>query len=68
MMESGVWPKNIVLISGDSMLININKRNLSKKYSNKVHSFPGAAVEDMLDYLTPFLKKKLQKIILVLLY
>ena len=41
--EGGVWPSNTILITGDSMLSNINERMLSSKYK-KVRSFPGATV------------------------
>ena len=53
MTENGVWPKNTVLITGDSML-------------TKFRSFPGARVSDMFDYLKPLLRKKPGKIILVI--
>ena len=66
MTENGVWPKNTVLITGDSMLTNINERTLSKNFNTKVRSFPGARVSDMFDYLKPLLRKNPGKIILVI--
>ena len=66
MTENGVWPKNTVLITGDSILRNINERTLSKNFNTKVRSFPGARVSDMFDYLKPLLRKKPGKIILVI--
>ena len=48
--EGVVWPRNTILITGDSMLSNINERTLS----------------DMFDYIKPLLKKRPEKIILVI--
>ena len=64
--EGGVWPRNTILITGDSMLSNINERTLSRKYKTKIRSFPGATVSDMFDYIKPLLKKRPEKIILVI--
>ena len=64
--ESGVWPRNTILITGNSMLSNINERTLSMKYKTKIRSFPGATVRDMFDYIKPLLKKRPDKIILVI--
>ena len=64
--EGGVWPRNTILITGDSMLSNINERTLSRKYKTKIRSFPGATVSDMFDYTKPLLKKRPEKIILVI--
>ena len=64
--DGGIWPKNTVLITGDSMLSNINERTLSKIFNTKVRSFPGATVADMFDYLKPLLKKRPDKVILVI--
>ena len=64
--ENGKWRKNTVLIVGDSMLSNINERTLSRKYTIKVRSFPGATVSDMFDYLKPLLKKEPEKILLLI--
>ena len=64
--ERGVWPRNTILITGDSMLSNINERTLSRKYKTKIRSFPGATVSDMFDYIKPLLKKRPDKIILVI--
>ena len=64
--EGGIWPRNTILITGDSMLSNINERTLSRKYKTKIRSFPGATVSDMFDYIKPLLKKRPEKIILVI--
>lgn len=66
MTENGFWPKNTVLITGDSMLTNINERTLSKNFNTKVRSFPGARFGDMFDYLKPLHRKKQGRVILVI--
>ena len=48
------------------MLSNIKERTLSRKYKTKIRSFPGATVSDMFDYIKPLLKKRPEKIILVI--
>ena len=61
--EGSVWPRNTILITGDSMLSNINERTLSRKCKAKIRSCPGATVRDMFDCIKPVLKP--EKIILI---
>ena len=60
------WKKNTVLIVGDSMLNNIDERTLSKLCMTKVRCFRGSTVSDLHDYIKPLLRKKPDKIILVI--
>ena len=60
------WKKNTVLIVGDSMLNNIDERTLSKRYMTKVRCFRGSTVSDLHDYIKSLLRKKPDKIILVI--
>ena len=60
------WNKNTVLIVGDSMLNNIDERTLSKRYTTKVRCFRGSTVNDLHDYIKPLIRKKPDKIILVI--
>ena len=48
------------------MMSNIDQRTLSKHYAVRVRDFPGAMIDDMLDYLRPVLKKNADKILLVI--
>ena len=57
------WPKDTVLIAGDSMIHGLEEHRL-KKYNVKVRSFPGARIDDMYDYLKPLIKKEPSAIIL----
>ena len=41
------WPKNAILIAGDSILNNIQENRLNKKFNVKVRPFPGACISDM---------------------
>ena len=61
----GLWPKNTVLIAGDSMLSNINENTLSQRYHTNVRCFKGSTIADLHDYLKPLVKKKPEKIILM---
>ena len=58
--------KNTVLITGNSMLSNINEKTLNSRYPVKVRSFPGANTEDLQDYVKPLIKKSPKKVILVI--
>ena len=60
------WKKNTVLIVGDSMLKNINEWTLSRRYTTKVRCFRGSTVDDLHDYIKPLLRKRPDKIILVI--
>ena len=57
-------PDNTILITGDSILNNIQESLLRKKFNVKVRAFPGADVRDMYDYLAPLLRKEPKYIIL----
>ena len=63
--KAGTWNKNTVLVVGDSMINNVDERQLGKRYQTKVRSFSGATTTDLEDYLKPLLRKKPDKIILV---
>ena len=65
-INNGAWPKNTVLIAGDSMLSNIDETKLSHRYHTKVRAFKGSSIEDLHDYLKPLLKKRPDKIILLI--
>ena len=62
--EKKKWPSNTILVTGDSILNNIEENRLSKKFNVKVRSFPGADICDMYDYITPLLRKEPAYIIL----
>ena len=63
--NQGAWPKNTVLIAGDSMLSNIHENTLSQRYHTKVRCFKGSTIADLYDHLKPLIKKKPAKIILM---
>ena len=58
------YPPNTILVTGDSLLNNIEERRLSKKFNVKVRAFPGADVRDMYDFLEPLIKKRPKYVIL----
>ena len=60
------WKKDTVLIVGDSMISNINENTLSRRYQTKVRSFQRSTIKDLHDYIKPLLKKKPDKIVLVI--
>ena len=43
------WLKDTVLIGGDSMISEIDEKQLSSKQNVKVRFFPGSSIEDMYD-------------------
>ena len=53
------WAKGTTLIAGDSMLHEIDENRLSgaKPNSVKVRIFRGATIDDMKDFLKPYLKR-----------
>ena len=60
-----VWPRNTVLITGDSMLNHIQERQLSTRgMPVKVRANPGATIDDMRHHLTALLRKKPTYVIL----
>ena len=62
----GGWRKNTALVLGDSMVSNINEKTLSRKFHMKVRSFPGANTRDLQDYVKPLIRKRPDKIIIVI--
>ena len=60
------WAKGTTLIAGDSMLHEIDENRLSgaKPNSVKVRVFRGATIDDMEDFLKPYLKRSPTNIIL----
>ena len=58
------WPRNTMLIAGDSMIGGLADDRMSKKYNIKIRSHPGATNIDMLDHLKPLLRKKPDHLIL----
>ena len=53
------WPKNTILIAGDSMINGINEKRISANFKSvKVRCFSGATIDDMYFNLIPLLKKK----------
>ena len=64
-LNRSLWPKNTVLIAGDSMLNHIRERQLStRNMPVKVRANPGATIEDMRHHLTALLRKKPTYVIL----
>ena len=53
------WAKGTTLIVGDSMLHEIveNRQSVAKPNSVKVRIFRGATIDDMKDFLKPYLKR-----------
>ena len=53
------WPKNTILIAGDSMINGISKKRISANFKSvKVRCFSGATIDDMYFNLIPLLRKK----------
>ena len=51
------WPKNAILITGDSMINGINKKRISTNFKSvKVRCFSGATTDDMYFNLIPLFK------------
>ena len=64
--SNGKWPENTLLITGDSMINQLDEQRLSKSVNGsvKVRAFAGANIEDMYNYIAPLLKKEPKVIIL----
>ena len=64
--NNNTWPDNTILITGDSMLNQLDEKRLSNSVNRcvKVRSFPGATIEDMYSDITPLLKKVPKHIII----
>ena len=58
------WPKGTTLVAGDSLIGGLEERKMSAKRHIKVRSIPGATVNDMMDHLKPFLRKKPDRLLL----
>ena len=59
--------KKNILITGDSILNNIDEKGISTKIANvlvKVRPFSGATIDDMYSYMQPLLLKNPKTIIL----
>ena len=53
------WPKNTILIAGDSMINGINEKHISTNFKSvKVKFFSEAMIEDMYFNLIPLIRKK----------
>ena len=53
------WPKNTILIAGDSMINGINEKCISTNFKSvKVKFFSGAMIEDMYFNLIPLIREK----------
>ena len=63
-IKSNKWLENTVLITGDSILNNLQENRLNRNFNVKVRCFPGADIDDMFDVITPLLKKASRYIIL----
>ena len=61
--DSSRWPRDTILIAGDSMIGGIHEK-MSKTYNVKVRSHPGATTRDMRDHLNALLRKKPSHLIL----
>ena len=44
------WPKNTILIVGDSIINGIEESRIKKTFPVKVRSYQGAKISDMYDY------------------
>ena len=58
------WSRNTILITGDSVILGIDEKRLSKKYPVKVCSFPGTSADYMHHYLRLLLQKCTDTIVL----
>ena len=58
------WRKGTTLIVGDSMLGGVKEGLIGPRGNMKVRSFPGATLDDMIDYLRPLLRKKPDRVLL----
>ena len=53
------WPKNTILIAGDSMINGINEKRISTKFKSvKVRCFSRATIDDMYFNLISLLREK----------
>ena len=58
------WPEGTVCIMGDSQLLGINEKRLSRDKKVKVRAERGAVIEDMFDHVNAVLRRKPSFIIL----
>ena len=58
-VDAHPWPKNTILIAGDSMINGINEKRISTNFKSvKVRCFSGATIGDMYFNLIPLLRNK----------
>ena len=62
--EKKRWPPNMILITADSILNNLEERRTNKKYTVKIRPFPGANIQDMFHFISPLIQRMSQYIIL----
>ena len=65
--EPRSWEDDTILITGDSILNNIDEKGISTQIANvpvKVRPFSGATIDDMYNYIQSLLQKKPKTIIL----
>ena len=55
-VKTKAWPKGTCLMTGDSMLGQIDETLMSLKFKVKVRPFHGVKTEDMFHYLVTLLK------------
>ena len=64
-LDAHPWPKNMILIAGDSMINGINNTRMSTNFKSvRVRWFSGSAIDDMNFNLIPLLQKKITPLIL----
>ena len=56
--------KKEIIIVGDSMIKHVNGREVSRDNSVKIRCHPGATTDDIIDYVRPTVRKKLDIIII----
>ena len=58
-VDAHPWPKNTILVAGDSIINGINEKRISTNFKSvKVRCFSGATIDDMYFNLIPLLRKK----------
>ena len=58
-VDAHPWPKNTILIAGDSMINGINEKRISTNFKSvKVRCFTGDTIDDIYFNLIPLLRKK----------
>ena len=57
------WRKGTTLIVDDRMLGGVKEGLIGPHGNMKVRSFPGATLDDMIDYLRPLLRRKPNRVL-----